>query len=605
MDTRRLFAICLPVLMVAACKTSHPTEATGDTPTAAEAVQVLDSVQSVFYEFAQANPASTPQQVLILTAEWVMTQPNVVTATWFDSAYITMTLRSGLQATYAIYVQGSDSLSLTRGGKGSLSSAGNFPAGTNAIHPIVNKSVLIYSPFVGPDYMDLYHSGEIQPLVNKIRNAGKGISVTVLENEKCTIAAIETFKDYGVVIIDTHGLPDGFFSGDVISELSSAYDTTDALVKETLDRQVAGGYEKVVNGDLRFALFENIANIRDWRKFLATKSDSPRNYRLLVNAQFIDKLPPMPNTIVVGNMCYSGWSRVGAYTNRFGSKFDCKIPMKTAFTNRHPISYYSYELADGLSAPVDNDFAKKMEDTLLSALVLDGDSTGNAHLDASGGEFTAGALGNVVSPGMPFRLTGSVDYSFDECVDVFTDERDGAIYKAACIEKQVWMAENLRYNAAGSECNPAVDCRKYGRHYDHATVMNGAAASSADPSGIRGICPKGWHLPSLPEWLRLAKAAGGEASAGGALKATTDWTSPNTGATDKYGFSGLPGGLYYADSSVFYFTGNEGEWWATDDGNKTDSHSGVAMVNYGATFIYGTDANPDPGNKKSCRCLKD
>ena len=33
--------------------------------------------------------------------------------------------------------------------------------------------------------------------------------------------------------------------------------------------------------------------------------------------------------------------------------------------------------------------------------------------------------------------------------------------------------------------------------------MNGAGSSSANPSGKRGICPTGWHLPSSAEWKEL------------------------------------------------------------------------------------------------------
>ena len=34
--------------------------------------------------------------------------------------------------------------------------------------------------------------------------------------------------------------------------------------------------------------------------------------------------------------------------------------------------------------------------------------------------------------------------------------------------------------------------------------MNGATSSSSTPSGIQGICPTGWHLPSHDEWTDLA-----------------------------------------------------------------------------------------------------
>src|ERR1035437_8570614 len=60
----------------------------------------------------------------------------------------------------------------------------------------------------------------------------------------------------------------------------------------------------------------------------------------------------------------------------------------------------------------------------------------------------------------------------------------------------------------------------------------------------RGLAPTGWHVPSDAEWTTLSTCLGGYAVAGGAMKetGTTHWTSPNTGATNSSGFTGLPGG---------------------------------------------------------------
>jgi uncharacterized protein (TIGR02145 family) len=35
--------------------------------------------------------------------------------------------------------------------------------------------------------------------------------------------------------------------------------------------------------------------------------------------------------------------------------------------------------------------------------------------------------------------------------------------------------------------------------YNWAAVMRGAAATTANPSGVQGVCPDGWHVPSFPE----------------------------------------------------------------------------------------------------------
>ena len=51
-------------------------------------------------------------------------------------------------------------------------------------------------------------------------------------------------------------------------------------------------------------------------------------------------------------------------------------------------------------------------------------------------------------------------------------------------------------------------------------------------------------MPTLTEWNTLIATAGGSGLAGGALKeaGSVHWTLPNTGATNAYGFTALPGG---------------------------------------------------------------
>ena len=165
--------------------------------------------------------------------------------------------------------------------------------------------------------------------------------------------------------------------------------------------------------------------------------------------------------------------------------------------------------------------------------------------------------------------------------NTFTDSRDGKTYKKIAIGSQVWMAENLNYNVIDSKCygeGGVVDdggnwvalsegevsrnCAKYGRLYNWSTAMNGSSSSSSRPSGVRGVCPVGWHLPSDAEWTTLTDYVGGASTAGIKLKAGGGWGSGN--GTDNYGFSALPGGGGLR-GLLFVALENHGYWWSATE----------------------------------------
>src|SRR5690554_3777641 len=170
----------------------------------------------------------------------------------------------------------------------------------------------------------------------------------------------------------------------------------------------------------------------------------------------------------------------------------------------------------------------------------------------------------------------------------FTDPRDGKVYQTVVIGNQVWMAENLAYlpsvnmvadgseDAAGSyyyvygydgtnvaDAKATDNYATYGVLYNWTAAMDGEASSTTNPSGIQGVCPAGWHLPSDAEWTELTDYLGGTSVAGGKLKetGTTHWASPNTGATNETGFTALPGGNRDKDGT-FNSIGTNGYWWS-------------------------------------------
>ena len=133
--------------------------------------------------------------------------------------------------------------------------------------------------------------------------------------------------------------------------------------------------------------------------------------------------------------------------------------------------------------------------------------------------------------------------------DAIQDSRDSQIYQYKTIGTQVWMTENLAYLPSvvgpGTGSNSTayyyvygydgtdVDAAKatsnyttYGVLYNWPAAMSGAASSSADPSGVQGICPTGWHLPSDAEWTTLTDYLEGESVAGGKMKEADSLIGP-------------------------------------------------------------------------------
>ena len=133
----------------------------------------------------------------------------------------------------------------------------------------------------------------------------------------------------------------------------------------------------------------------------------------------------------------------------------------------------------------------------------------------------------------------------EAAVTTFTDTRDKKTYKTVKIGEQVWMAENLNYEAKDSKCynNDPANCKKYGRLYNWETAMK--------------ACPSGWHLPGNAEWEYLWEFSGQNRRKFTATNASVD---PDYNGTDDYGFSAMYGGYGWSDGD-FKDIGNYGGWW--------------------------------------------
>src|SRR5574344_2709257 len=127
----------------------------------------------------------------------------------------------------------------------------------------------------------------------------------------------------------------------------------------------------------------------------------------------------------------------------------------------------------------------------------------------------------------------------------FTDARDGQTYKYTTIGDQVWMAENLKFDAPYSLCYDKIEgfCDTFGRFYS--LHVDGEDLGLFDQALVDTICPAGWHVPSLDEWKELAKNMGGESeimggraeNAGLRLMSPVNFGENYTPGTDDCGFN--------------------------------------------------------------------
>jgi uncharacterized protein (TIGR02145 family) len=154
------------------------------------------------------------------------------------------------------------------------------------------------------------------------------------------------------------------------------------------------------------------------------------------------------------------------------------------------------------------------------------------------------------------------------------------------------FTDNIQWSLAntGAWCNYNNDT---GNGANYGKLYNWYAVNDS-----RGLCPTGWHVPSDAEWITLGNYLG--TSAGGNLKSTTGWSSPNTGATNSSGFTALPGG-YRDYGGGFYILGYYGSFWSSSVAGLGSAQS--RYLSYDNSAV--NRASDDQHNGFSVRCVRD
>lgn len=224
------------------------------------------------------------------------------------------------------------------------------------------------------------------------------------------------------------------------------------------------------------------------------------------------------------------------------------------------------------------------------------------------------------------RLNPNIKY------DSMVDPRDKQVYKVVKIDvpdanySQVWMAENLNY--ADSVKTPSLKgnnwcyqgdekkCKVSGRYYSWAAAIDSVAlANDAEAPldcgygkkcgldrAVQGICPDGWHLPSIYEWGLLSVALGNAPVSGEPLKALTGWNyagTPDNNGTDLYGFAALPTGRRIS-ATKWEKVGSDVYYWSATEYSANDGR--YFNINNVYTNSYTYQNSKSYG--QSVRCVK-
>lgn len=213
--------------------------------------------------------------------------------------------------------------------------------------------------------------------------------------------------------------------------------------------------------------------------------------------------------------------------------------------------------------------------------------------------------------------------------DSMVDMRDGHVYKTVKIGIQTWMAENLDYEVEDGvkswkyKCEEGEECVNYGRYYTWAAAIDSASLASnptnpqvcgsgktcdiatfGNVTRVQGVCPEGWRMPHVLDWMLLYNAVSwidstGTESSGASLKSVSGWENDENGL-DEYGFNAYPAGYFNATDSVVSLVRYSTFFWLS---TETSERSGEVFY----MDIYSRhafDAGMLKSDGLSVRCIK-
>ena len=167
----------------------------------------------------------------------------------------------------------------------------------------------------------------------------------------------------------------------------------------------------------------------------------------------------------------------------------------------------------------------------------------------------------------------------------FVDERDGQEYQYTTIGDQVWMAQSLSYEAAGSFCYDSLpeNCEKYGRLY---------LGKNLDQ-----LCPAGWRMPKSNDYDNLLITVDNRMNV---LSAGYWENIQDTINTNKCGMSLRAGGFAYLTESRN--ESNDVSFWTNESDGSDYFYTLYVCYNYMSVSSLGHSIET---MKYYIRCIKE
>lgn len=372
MNYRRTIIAFLSAVLIGFTLTNCRKDNKGSLPpasdTARKAKTVVDITSASAKVYADTFAATGDTlRAFFAMAQFVLDDPEVSQAFYLTSRLLEVHFKNRLQSNIQLMWSDQNGQHLSRGGEmaGSLV---EYKLNSGTGKRLKNNKVLVFAP-----YLNEFYGNSYDPVLNIFNDpaADVDVEVDVFKEFDANLDVLNTMEQYGMVILNTHGVPDAFL---IKSGLNITQPGLNSLSKEEIQEKF---FEKT---NMPLSLFESgqlrmsaLVHHNTSTNTVTCEFTGSVTYQYIKNSSM-----DLSDIAVFGNHCYSG----------FDHPLQNGTTMKEAWESRSVATYFAYALDNGISIKIDNNFCKLVERHLIHRLVRLGDSTGVAHLDGQGNRHT-------------------------------------------------------------------------------------------------------------------------------------------------------------------------------------------------------------------------